>query len=727
MSNKKQEDRSSYLDTYFPSGEFRSVHKKMTKGLNYDDETLTYITPASTANSISNTIKNIMGAIEVKKYIIYDICGCIGGSGISFALSDDVKYVLTYEPNIKRVEMLKRNINLYGLGDKSIVYPEFFKASTQIVTGSVVFFDPPWLDESVSGTEQTSYDQYITSGIKLGNDVLEQYLYNYNHNSQGPMVYLVVMHLPPNYQLMQVDGWEYAKEDVKSYDGRRIKRTIIYCTCKDAIQTAQSTSGGYNILKKFLKDESILTSQWVDPLNSKPKAPFSFPTLDTTDLKPVVEKPEEPVTAFPTINSSTGGEIGSVNISSILDEKKVIPEVEDDDDVDGLNKARFDTLNKENANNLELSNLIASLPDTPSDMDPNNKDMTQWATHLRLFISIILSSIINDPKIVVEMVSARSMATWVKAFTHSNYDAKSNYETLETMGDAVLEYTFRKYLFRTMPGITDSQISNFEAYYMAKIFQSKLSSDIGFHKWVRIQGNVLRDVKEDLFESFFGALDEVGDSIQAGFGSVCATNLVELIFKNRTLDPRRGQSNPKTLLTQTSNRLRWDDGDSKGVYEVSSSAGNKYSYKIMLSKKAQESLSNLGYDFPLILSTAIGTSEKSAKSNAYINAADKFHDAGFTQDVIEKERAIIEMKEATRGNSSLYRDAKAKAKAEYGSDDIRFNSDSSTTSKNQTHIELRVMVDGYPKKLGGLIANKNTHDVRVGIWKALLENYIKSA
>jgi len=175
------------IDTFF--GVRNGIMGKPVEGINYDKETLSYMTSKNRADEITNIIVNHMSG----DFEIWENTGGIGGNTLSFAENPRVKHVTVYEVNNERRQMLKRNIEMYGLSGKVTNLDKPFTGK-DIPAGAVYFADPPWLSTGIKGNESTKGD-YVLSGLQIGGKSLEDWIESCEHCA------LTAHKVPPGYEL----------------------------------------------------------------------------------------------------------------------------------------------------------------------------------------------------------------------------------------------------------------------------------------------------------------------------------------------------------------------------------------------------------------------------------------------------------------------------------------------------------------------------------------------
>ncbi|MGB3467041.1 MAG: ribonuclease III domain-containing protein, partial [Cyclobacteriaceae bacterium] len=156
---------------------------------------------------------------------------------------------------------------------------------------------------------------------------------------------------------------------------------------------------------------------------------------------------------------------------------------------------------------------------------------------LKQKISNLLS--IFDPKVVKILTSKKAMITWKQAFTHKSYDKDFNYEYLEFLGDSALKNSFDTYLVYNYPEMRNPKyLSEARKFYMAKYYQANLSDKMDLFPFVKISKKFILtemkkfDIKEDVFEAFYGALQWNGDMYLNNIGrNLCYDHLATHLSK----------------------------------------------------------------------------------------------------------------------------------------------------------------------------------------------------
>src|SRR5205809_241976 len=123
-------DKIQYLFTPRKNGT-KTITFQPVEGFNYDIAALYYSTPYGVANGQIRDviIKQFRDVDYQDQIIIYDICANIGGTTLSFlenafSPKPDIGFVMSFEKESTYANMLRRNINEYGYGSRSVVINE---------------------------------------------------------------------------------------------------------------------------------------------------------------------------------------------------------------------------------------------------------------------------------------------------------------------------------------------------------------------------------------------------------------------------------------------------------------------------------------------------------------------------------------------------------------------------------------------------------------------------
>jgi dsRNA-specific ribonuclease len=263
----------------------------------------------------------------------------------------------------------------------------------------------------------------------------------------------------------------------------------------------------------------------------------------------------------------------------------------------------------------------------------------QWREGLKRYLrDDLLKILLPSESHRAQMVSDEAMKVWVPCFTHESYDPNPghNYEELEFLGDHSMEFSFVKYLYKTIPNITRSEMSDLKSKYISKAFQGQVGWKLGLNKWVRIRVENNIHVSEDLLEAFFGGLDTVGDMVfKFGAGAGLSYNMIVIMFKDITIDRKLGKKakNPKTQVKELFEKLHW--GVAKET--VQEGPNNTVTGTVSFTPEAIEDLRKLGVNITTpILAVETARTKKMAFTNAYPVVLENLTKIGITEDWVEK-------------------------------------------------------------------------------------------
>jgi dsRNA-specific ribonuclease len=219
-----REETIDYLMQHpeFLFGTRNGITPKLEPVKNYTAETIKYMTPYARANEVT---QGIVDRMPVRPFTVVECCAGIGGNTLSFLENPNIDKVISYEILPDRRLMLKNNIAAYHLGDKSEVEKTGFNGLRPEEAGAVLYLDPPWLPPDRPG-HKAGKEEYILEGIRIGALTIEEWMEQSRHAA------MVVMRVPPGYQLKPVQGFQYESQPIK-------KSLVIYATSEEGMRLAQ--------------------------------------------------------------------------------------------------------------------------------------------------------------------------------------------------------------------------------------------------------------------------------------------------------------------------------------------------------------------------------------------------------------------------------------------------------------------------------------------------------
>lgn len=662
--------RKEYLPFYFPDRKGVKRPFYPIEDIHYEENSLAYTTSRPRALEMFNEIAKFYGN---NKFVIIDVHGNIGGSALTFLESDQTELVICFEKELRYANMLRRNINAYGFGNKAIVYPIPFTEAThqnmQAFTGAAVFLDPPFLDESVDPKTYVGdiTQQYIKQGMKMGNLTLEEHL-----AYMSRWVYVCGMHLPVDYklnmQLINQYGWVCGTMDGKCpmefRDPKGKRKPDFYVFYNANLQQAtQDNLYGYGYFKNNYLDKRLTVNYWVDPeaervkqliLERQKEAVIHIPA-STVKINPIaldesylegITKPSSSVTTSSSISLPSTSALQQFSSQSQVTPAlpiKVPVAPRESKSQSRTSKTSLVTPYVDPNKNWER--FSKSLPiyvgTTPGDL--------AWIKEFQVYIYTFLRGFITDEAIRKRMVDAESMKKWIKTFSHESYNKTYNYESIETVGDALLSYAFKKFLIRNHNGISPNDMTNYTHHYLAKNYMGNiLGRSMKIHRWALVGkgAQMNKSIVEDITEAMLTTLDDIADSIQDGLGALIAYKLVSLIFSDVELDPKIARGPDKTLLDQYSSRLALPP---RGIYLVGPETGidqgeNKIKFEYRFSDEMAKYLRDHRFNINPENTVGYGPNTTVAKANAVANTMKALDAAGFTNEYVTEQAEIINVR-----------------------------------------------------------------------------------
>jgi dsRNA-specific ribonuclease len=715
-------DHRQWLNSLFPPLPDGRKPKDVLKDTrNFTTETLTYMTPDARAKKIVESIMSRYTTLELvpgttDKFtvvtptdpaLVIEICGGIGGLTLGLAAEPRVGLVMAFEPKADRQLMFKRNMMVYGYGNKVMLIPGPFSPQTDIrvFQGAIGYIDPPWLPEDISGDHMTGKDQYILEGIKLKDENGKEFTLEDILTSVTNILYLVVIQVPPNYRLNPVEGWDYEVEQV--HTSKKHSSTMYYCTCSELRPFLNQLHSGMGPYYKADISSFTIGGSFVDPdpLPTKNILPIAFnPTPIHAPLFPQ-RGTHKPVT--------TGAKPATITAPTVTGAKAITTVAKPV--TIGLSKPApvtiklTPTVPKKYNDEIDEDSFASQLW-SPADMDfdpssipiPSGRHAVasaEWVLEFQNYINELLRIVIPEDEKRNKLIEPQYMPIWIRAWTHETYnsDPMQNYERLETQGDGLLTYAFRDYIGESLPDSTSAQLSEYKSRYMSVEFQPLFAKQLKMSHWLLANGiDMASDnnvhIHEDLFESFFGAITIIMKTINRGKESVIAYNYIARIFAKTKFDKRIVRGKPKTILVQYGNRFGWEL-----PVEHNREAGNRHIATVDFSEEGLQFINRHGKTH---LTNPIGKGEagsaKLAMTLAYKDALSRFDDAGITHEWVVAQRTKLTF---SQFDPALVERVINKVMEKYGLDSLKFVTPKSTSTQHYKIIQLMGMDNANKRKV----------------------------
>lgn len=333
----------------------------------------------------------------------------------------------------------------------------------------------------------------------------------------------------------------------------------------------------------------------------------------------------------------------------------------------------------------------------------SKEQYAEWLADLQLFLYDFLKDKLDlvtvhngDEKLIGNtlrpLLDAKMMPIWSTAFTHESLDLVNNYETLEFIGDKALHLCFAEYISQRFTGMTKSQLTEMDTHYLSKTYQAEFAKRFGFEKNIRSSVKLKMSVFEDVMESFFGALNTIGNKIKMGFGHNCVYTIIKNIYDTMDLDIKLSEGHDTMIVPQIFQQLGKNRYDLSELVEETEE-GVKFTLKIN-----QEAIDlffrELGASFRNPLAVATAPTKVEAKNLAYKQAAKKLREKGVTKEWASGYKIRQELE---RPEFKDYIEKARRSASSMGYDTIRFNILQQARNAKEVTIQLigeRINRDG---------------------------------
>lgn len=167
------------------------------------------------------------------------------------------------------------------------------------------------------------------------------------------------------------------------------------------------------------------------------------------------------------------------------------------------------------------------------------------------FINFIKNILINrglmKPEQVDALMTSKNIELFNRAFTHTSYNLRVNYELLEFAGDKVVDYALAQYLINKYPKLMEPGKQTFDGLKIISKAQLHIRSfavlsyaaqRLGFDEYIGYNREEYptpesrSKIHEDVFEAFIGACDVAINSIcESPVGYIICYEIVKSIFE----------------------------------------------------------------------------------------------------------------------------------------------------------------------------------------------------
>ena len=221
-------------------------------------------------------------------------------------------------------------------------------------------------------------------------------------------------------------------------------------------------------------------------------------------------------------------------------------------------------------------------------------------TFKNMIVNILKKGSTRD-KIVSLLTEPNNMSIYHRVFTNSSIDKNYNYEFFEFIGDEVVNKSIVWYIPRKFEKLRGNKGANIiprlRILLGSKEKLSKLAYDLGMWNFisatVEVRSTKMKNLLEDVFESFFGATEYILDTqIQDGTGFEICYSIISSILDETPISLRYEDIfDPKTRLLQF-----FEKPEHKEKYGyVKFDPKFKGKIVLYLPDKSQEILSNISF------------------------------------------------------------------------------------------------------------------------------------
>lgn len=235
----------------------------------------------------------------------------------------------------------------------------------------------------------------------------------------------------------------------------------------------------------------------------------------------------------------------------------------------------------------------------------------------------------REPERVEQFLDPKYHDTWFRVFVSETINYSENYEDLEYIGDAVLKNVFPAMIMKKY-GLSNEEMTNVNSFYMSKNDQNqaKLAGTLGLIKHIQVnapEGFDTSKIAVDVFESFFGALSQIGDDIKMGIGHIACYNLISILFADKDIQKEK-YGDPITQVIQRLSKTgiigegRGPSGRKKGGVDERETVHNlrEIEVSIYLTRDQIDYAKEVyGLKLPSLIGKAVAIAKNLARYQAY--------------------------------------------------------------------------------------------------------------
>ena len=190
------------------------------------------------------------------------------------------------------------------------------------------------------------------------------------------------------------------------------------------------------------------------------------------------------------------------------------------------------------------------------------------------------------------------MDLYTQAYTHPSVDPENNYESLEILGDSVINQCIVWYLYRRFPKLNHplgvKVIARLKINLVSKQQFFEIARDLGMWDFIRADAETrqtkMKPTLEDVLEAFFGATGLLLDQVKMGLGNVVSYKIIKTLLDRIDISLRyEDLYDPITRLKETIDFYKGELGQI--VYEdVKNIEKLKKDYELRISNQDKNSI-----------------------------------------------------------------------------------------------------------------------------------------
>ena len=141
-------------------------------------------------------------------------------------------------------------------------------------------------------------------------------------------------------------------------------------------------------------------------------------------------------------------------------------------------------------------------------------------------------------KYIHQVMEGGGLDLYTQSYTHPSVDPENNYESLEILGDSVINQCIVWYLYRRFPKLNHplgvKVIARLKINLVSKQQFFEIGKELGMWDFIRADDETrqtkMKPTIEDVLEAFFGATGLLLDNIKMGLGNKTCYKIIETLF-----------------------------------------------------------------------------------------------------------------------------------------------------------------------------------------------------